>query len=154
MKKTLILAALAALAISPCLALASGTASAPVPVSASVASNCIASVAPLAFGAYDPLVANANSGSDLTGNTTASVTCVKGTTASVSLSAPSGTMAGGTPGDSLNYTLSLPSPGSQISASVSTPLTWTIDGTVPKGQDAGVDSYSDNSINFVVNYTP
>ena len=155
MRKTLILAALAALAISPSFALASGTISAPVPVSASVASGCNANVPPLAFGAYDPLVANAAiTGSDLPGSTTASVTCVKGTTASVSLSALSGTMAGGNPGDSLNYTLSLPSPGSQVSASVSSPLTWAIDGTIPKGQDPGVDSYSDHSISFVVNYTP
>ena len=52
-------------------------------VTASVNANCTISAATLAFGGYDPLVANASTPLDQT--STLTVTCTKGTSAAVSL---------------------------------------------------------------------
>ena len=62
---------------------ASGSASANLSVSASVANNCTISTSPLAFGAYDPVVTNASTNLDATGTVT--VACTKGATATIGL---------------------------------------------------------------------
>jgi spore coat protein U domain-containing protein, fimbrial subunit CupE1/2/3/6 len=59
------------------------TATANLGVSATVTNNCTISTAALAFGSYDPVVANASTNLDGTG--TVSVACTKGTTATVGL---------------------------------------------------------------------
>src|SRR5438270_6999931 len=52
-------------------------------VTASVAANCTITTAPVAFGAYDPVGANA--AADLNGAGTVTVACTKGTAATVDL---------------------------------------------------------------------
>src|SRR5512138_1082750 len=59
------------------------TATANLGVSATVTNNCTISTTALAFGSYDPVVANAATNLDGTG--TVSVACTKGTTATVGL---------------------------------------------------------------------
>lgn len=52
-------------------------------VSATVIRNCTISTAAVAFGSYDPIVANATANLDATGTVT--VACTKGTTATIGL---------------------------------------------------------------------
>lgn len=52
-------------------------------VSATVVANCTISTTPLAFGSYDPVVANATTALDGTGAVT--VTCTTGSTAAITL---------------------------------------------------------------------
>src|SRR5262245_838396 len=59
------------------------TATANLGVSATVTNNCTISTGALAFGSYDPVVANASTNLDGTG--TVSVACTKGTSATVGL---------------------------------------------------------------------
>jgi spore coat protein U-like protein len=59
------------------------TATANLGVTATVTNNCTISTAALAFGSYDPVVANAATNLDGTG--TVSVACTKGTSATVGL---------------------------------------------------------------------
>jgi len=59
------------------------TATANLGVSASVINNCTISTAALAFGSYDPVVANAST--DLDGTGTVTVACTKGATATIGL---------------------------------------------------------------------
>jgi len=77
--------AVGALAISACFgaSAAAATATANLPVSATVISNCTISTAVLAFGNYDPVAANAAANLDGTG--TVIVACTKGATATVGL---------------------------------------------------------------------
>ena len=59
------------------------TATANLGVTATVTNNCTISTAPLAFGSYDPVVANASTNLDGTG--TVVVACTKGSTATIGL---------------------------------------------------------------------
>ena len=59
------------------------SASANLTVSASVTNNCTITTAPLAFGAYDPVVANASANLDGTGTVT--IACTKGATTTIGL---------------------------------------------------------------------
>lgn len=52
-------------------------------VSASVANNCTISTAPLAFGSYDPIVANA--AADLDASGTVTIACTKGAAVTIGL---------------------------------------------------------------------
>src|SRR5574340_771479 len=52
-------------------------------VSASVAANCTISTSAVAFGPYDPVVANASS--DLNGNGSVTIACTKGSAPNVTL---------------------------------------------------------------------
>ena len=63
------------------------TASANLSVSATVTNNCTVSTAALAFGSYDPVVANATAGLDGTGRLT--VACTKGVAPAIALAAGS-----------------------------------------------------------------
>lgn len=59
------------------------TATANLTVSATVTKNCTVSTSALAFGSYDPVVANASANLDGTGGVT--VACTRGATASIAL---------------------------------------------------------------------
>jgi spore coat protein U-like protein len=63
--------------------LTAATATANLMVSASVANNCTINTAALAFGSYDPVVANSTANLDGTGGV--SVACTKGATATIAL---------------------------------------------------------------------
>jgi spore coat protein U domain-containing protein, fimbrial subunit CupE1/2/3/6 len=94
MKKLLMLALFVALASVP-LASASNaaTATSTLTVTANVSNNCTIAAANLVFGAYDPVVANA--ASPLNVNSTVTVACTKGATATVGLNAGANSGKGG-----------------------------------------------------------
>ena len=60
-----------------------GSASTSLALSASVSNNCTISTAPVGFGSYDPVVANASANLDGTG--TVSIACTKGATTTIGL---------------------------------------------------------------------
>jgi spore coat protein U-like protein len=152
------------------------TSTANLGVSASVAANCTISTTPVAFGAYDPVVANATS--DLNGSGSVSVACTKGASGlSVGLGnglnfSASRRMTNGT--DFLAYGLFQPpnnTPGTACTFPASTAWgntvgtntlaltnatsknsrTYNVCGTVSAGQDVAVGSYADTvvaTINF------
>ncbi len=64
-------------------ALAAGSATSDLTLSASVGANCTISTAPIAFGAYDPISANASSA--LNGTGTVTVICTSGAGGVISL---------------------------------------------------------------------
>ncbi len=141
------------------------TATANLSVSATVAKNCSITTTTVAFGSYDPIVANAASPLDGTG--TVVVTCTKGAGTRIDLglgSNASGSvrrMAGGT--DFLTYELYSDSGrttvwGSGAVAGLTIPVApskaarpYTVYGRVAAGQDIGAASYADTvvaTINF------
>src|SRR5258708_39806074 len=63
--------------------LIAASSSASLGVTASVANNCTISTLPLAFGSYDPVVANASTALDGTGTVT--IACTKGATTTIGL---------------------------------------------------------------------
>ncbi len=165
MKRTvIILTALAAMIISAPLFAGSSTAN--LSVTASVANNCTMTTAPVAFGAYDPVVANA--ATDLPGTGTINVSCTKGASATIdlgvggNLSGGSRRMADGT--DFLGYALytdlahttvwGTGLAGGTTKAYTSTskaPFAITVYGNIPQNQDVGAGSYSDTvvaTVNF------
>jgi spore coat protein U-like protein len=78
-------AAIASLAVLPTSAPA-GSATGTMNVTATVIKNCGFTTGTLAFGNYDPVVANATTPLKVTDSTTAlSIACTKGTTATISL---------------------------------------------------------------------
>jgi len=135
-------------------------------VSASVSKNCTISTAPVNFGAYDPVAANATAPLDAVGTVT--ITCTKGAPAKVGLNAGSnaeGTtrrMTGGTAayltyelykdsshstvwGDALDTALDIPAAPNR------TPRDFPVYGRVVAAQDATVGSYTDTvvaTVNF------
>ena len=149
------------------------TATTNLAVSASVAQTCTITTTPLAFGVYDPVVANVST--NLNGNGTVVVTCTKGATG-VTVGMDNGThftttrrMLGGTSADFLSYELFQP-PNTTPSTACTFPGTtaWTntgaglltltaapskaartynVCGTVPQAQDVSADpSYTDTVI--------
>lgn len=64
---------------------AAATATANLAVTATVTNNCTIATAPVAFGSYDPVVTHASAHLESTGTVT--VTCTRGATATVALSA-------------------------------------------------------------------
>jgi len=64
-------------------ALAAGSASVNLPVSASIGNNCTIATAPVAFGVYDPVGANLATPLDGAGNV--QITCTKGAATTVTL---------------------------------------------------------------------
>ena len=141
-------------------------ASASLTVNATVTKNCTISTTPVAFGNYDPVVANATTPLDGLGSVT--VTCTKGAPAKVGLGV--GSNAQGTTrrmslsatayltyelyrdasrttvwGDTVDTALDLPA------APDRNPRTYTVYGRVPSAQDATVGTYSDTvvaTVNF------
>lgn len=149
-----------------------GTATSNLAVSANVSANCTITTAPVAFGAYDPIVANATTPRDSNGSVT--ITCTKGATTTMGLDVgghsaqASGTTRAMTDGAGtpsyLSYELYQDAPGGTVwgnsGASLVTPPTapskaprsFTVYGRIPAGQDVPVAaSYSDTvvaTVNF------
>ncbi len=71
-----------------------GTATSNLSVTATVSANCTISTAPVAFGAYDPIVANATS--PLNGTGTVTVTCTNGSAATITLGQGTNAASGST----------------------------------------------------------
>jgi len=141
------------------------TATANLNISATVNKTCTITTTPVAFGVYDPVVANATTNLDAQG--TVVVTCTKGAGTRIDLgngsnfSASSRRMAGGT--DFLTYELyqdagrttvwgSGAANGNNIGAAPSRAArTVNVYGRVPSGQDVSAASYTDTvvaTINF------
>ena len=135
-------------------------------MTANVTKNCTITTAPVTFGAYDPVAANATAPLDGTGTVT--VTCTKGAPAKVGLSPGSnaqGTtrrMSGGAAafltyelykdtahatvwGDTIDTALDIPAAPNR------NPRDFTVYGRVPAAQDATVGNYTDTvvaTVNF------
>jgi spore coat protein U-like protein len=77
-----------------CVSAFAGTATSNMSVSASVSNNCTISAGSLAFGSYDPIVANHSSA--LNGSATLSVTCTSGASATITLGQGSNAASGST----------------------------------------------------------
>lgn len=156
MKRTILSLAILSLIITP--AAFAGSATANLNVSASVAAVCTINTSPVAFGAYDPVVANAATA--LSGTGTVTVACTKGASATVdlgvgnNLSGGSRRMAAGA--NYLNYALYQDGTHTTVWGSAMTggsaetynsttkaPTALTVYGSVPAGQDVAVGSYSD-----------
>jgi spore coat protein U domain-containing protein, fimbrial subunit CupE1/2/3/6 len=135
-----------------------GSQTANLNVTASVSAVCTISTVTVAFGAYDPVVANA--ATDLNGTGTLTVACTKGAAATIdlgvgnNLSGGSRRMASGT--DFLNYALFKDAARTQVWGTPlagGTTLTYnsaskastsiTVYGKVPQAQDVTVGAYSD-----------
>ena len=138
-----------------------------VDVTASVAANCTITTAAVAFGAYDPVSANA--ATDLLGTGTLTVACTKGAAATIDLGqggnylAPTRRMTAGA-GAFLNYALYKDAARTQVWGSATTGGTTyaynsasrnsvaiTVYGTVPQAQDVTVGSYADTVV-ATINY--
>ena len=132
------------------------TATSSFTVSASVTANCTISAGALAFGAYDPVVANASANLDQT--STISVACTKGATASVGLDNGANFSGGrrmksGT--DYLGYEMYSDSGRSTVwntaapvsyTAASKAASSLTVYGRAAGGQDVPAGSYSDTVI--------
>jgi spore coat protein U-like protein len=143
-----------------------GSASASLNVSASVASNCTISTSALAFGVYDPLVANASTNLDGTGTIT--IACTKGATSTIALnlgSNASGSSRRMTDGASnyLTYEMYQDSArltvwGSSGTAQFTPPAApsktarnFTVYGRIPGSQDIPAGNYAD-TVTATVNF--
>ena len=151
-----------------------GSANTTFTVSANVINNCTISAGNLAFGSYDPVVANNTTGADLYANSTLTVACTKsasnvwiGLNAGANGASAVGTTramsAGG--GNFLSYELYTanpnPAPGTAWGNTQATgasytpvskaPASITVYGRTPKGQDAAAGAYSD-TITATINY--
>jgi len=165
-RNSVVLAGLAVVVIAAESTLMGQSASASLSVTASVSKNCTIATAPVNFGAYDPVAANATAPLDGTGTIT--VTCTKGAVATVGLNTggnadgTSRRMIGGTAaylnyelykdsshstvwGDTIDTALDLPAAPNR------TPRDFPVYGRVPGAQDATVGSYTDTvvaTVNF------
>jgi spore coat protein U-like protein len=148
--------------------LIAGTASANLAVTASVSANCLITAGSLAFGAYDPVSANAST--DLSGSGTFTVACTKNA-ASVwvgmglgnNVSGSTRRMQLGATGTYLTYELykdNTASPAvwgnTQVTGLAYTPTskaayTMTVYGKVPSNQDVPPGSYTD-TVQMTVNF--
>ena len=155
MKRTILSLAVLSLIAVPTFA---ATATANLNVSASVAAVCTISTSPVAFGAYDPVVANA--AANLNGTGTVTVACTKGAAATIdlgngnNLSGGSRRMSSGS--DFLNYSLFKDAARTQVwgtglaggttqayNAASKAATAVTVYGMVPQNQDVTVGAYSD-----------
>ncbi len=161
--KTMKLAAIAAFALAASPALAA-TATGTLTVTASVKQQCTISNAALAFGAYDPVTANAATA--LTANTNFSVACTKGSSGvTIGLSGTAGTRKmTSAVGGNLTYELysdlamanvwdslganavALAAPGSKAAVNV------PVYGKVAAGQDPGVAADFSDSVIATINF--
>jgi spore coat protein U-like protein len=142
------------------------SASASLTVTANVTKNCTITTAPVNFGAYDPVTANATAALDGVGTVT--VTCTKGAPAKVGLSTGGNAqgatrrMTGGVDayltyelykdtgratvwGDTLDTALDIPAAPNR------NPRPFTVYGRIAGAQDATVGTYTDTvlaTVNF------
>src|ERR1700730_16793085 len=144
-----------------------GSQTANLSVTASVAANCTISTAPVAFGPYDPVGANA--AADLLGTGTLTVACTKGAAATIDLGqganylAPTRRMTAGA-GAFLNYALYKDAARTNVwgstmvggsvynynSASRNS-VNITVYGTATQAQDVTVGAYVDTVV-ATINY--
>jgi len=146
-------------------------------VSASVAANCTISTSGVAFGAYDPIGANAAAALTTSGSVT--IACTKGTASTITLGQGNNysggrRMAGG--GDFLTYELYQPTntnPGAGSTCSYVGPTVWgttggqiftptvatskaarsyKVCGSVPAGQDPSVAANYTDTVVATVNF--
>ncbi len=155
MKRTILSLVILSLTSIPAFA---GTATANLNISASVAAVCTITTSPVAFGAYDPVVANAST--DLSATGSVNVACTKGAAATIDLGnggnllGGSRRMSSGT--DFLNYALYKDAARTQVwgsglaggttmayNAASKAVTAISVYGTVPQAQDVTVGSYSD-----------
>jgi len=147
---------------------AAGSSTGTLSVTASVAQNCLVNSPTLAFGAYDPVVANLSTNDDQTA--TIVVTCTKGASGITlgfgsSANAPAGCTAPQrclvNTGHYLNYQLYSDSGRTSVwttaiaetvSGGVTTPTNVTIYGRIPSGQDASVGATYTDSVTATVNF--
>lgn len=164
MKRTILSLAILSLIITP--AAFAATATANLSISASVAAVCTVSTSPVAFGAYDPVVANAAAALNANGSVT--VACTKGASATVDLGV-GGNLSGGSRrmaagANFLNYALYQDAALTTVWGSGMTggstktynstskaPTALTVYGSIPAGQDVAVGSYADTVV-ATVNY--
>jgi spore coat protein U-like protein len=162
----IVLAGFAVVSIAAEIKLSGQQTSSSLSVTATVSKNCTISTAPVTFGAYDPVVANATAPLDRTGTVT--VTCTKGATATVGLGPGNnaqGTtrrMSGGTAAfltyelyqDSTHSTVWGNTTGNMLpipAAPNRNPRDFIVYGQVAAAQDATVGSYTDTvvaTVNF------
>jgi spore coat protein U-like protein len=141
------------------------TATADIAVSASVTNNCTISTQALAFGSYDPVVANATANLDGTGRVT--VACTKGALATIGLGT-GGNAAGSSrrladgSGNYLTYELYQDSSRSSVwntgagllsmtPAPTRAARDFSVYGRIPGAQDVPAGSYADTvvaTVNF------
>ena len=120
----------------------------------------------MAFGAYDPVVANAST--DLTASGTVTVACTKGTAATIDLgnggNFSGGSRRMGSGSDFLNYALYKDAARTQVwgsglaggttaayNAASKNSANVTVYGTVPQAQDVTVGAYADGVV-ATINY--
>ena len=151
-RRLAIAVATAALAGIVAPALAAGSATSSLSVTASVAQNCAISTSAVAFGAYDPVSTHSSAGVDLNGTGAVSVTCTKNSTGvNVTLGLGSNAsgavrrMLGGTSSELLTYSLYHPS-ATTPAAACSFPGT-TVWGTAGAGifTPTGISNWGANS---------
>ena len=165
-KLLFILATIGVLVVSSDSQVVAGSATANLSVTAAVGANCTISTAPVAFPAYDPVVANASTNDDGTGSVI--ITCTRGTAATIGLGL--GANASGSQRrmkdattDYLNYALYQDSGRatvwgnsgagllSPVAAPDKNPRTFTVYGRIPSAQDVPAGSYTDTvvaTVNF------
>jgi len=157
MKRTvLFLIALTAIVVSAPAFAASATAN--LNISASVTAVCTITTSPVAFGAYDPVVANAST--DLTAAGSVDVSCTKGTASTIDLGNGGNFAAGsrrmGSGSDFLGYALYKDAARTQVwgtglaggttmayNAATKASTAVPVYGTVPQNQDVTVGAYAD-----------
>ena len=133
------------------------TSSAPLSVTAEVASNCVIATSNLAFGAYDPLVQNATQQLDASAGVT--VLCTRSSRATVSIDSgrnsigSSRTLAGGS--QRVSYQLFRDADRTQewggglsdsqqiVSEGIHKPQQLTVYGRIPPGQEVASGVYTD-----------
>jgi len=151
-------------------AVAATTSTATLTATASIAQNCTIGAATLAFGAYDPVVANRSLADNVSQNMV--VTCTKGATSITlgmgnSANAPAGCTApqrclqDGSTGHYLNYQLYSDTSrtlvwttavAETISGGITTPTNVPVYGQIPGGQDASVGAAYADSVTATVNF--
>lgn len=135
-------------------------------VTASVSAMCSITTTAVAFGAYDPVVANAST--DLTAAGSVNVACTKGTPATIDLgnggNFSGGSRRMGSGSDFLNYALYKDAARTQVwgtglaggstlayNAATKASTVVPVYGTVPQNQDVTVGAYSDTVV-ATINY--
>ena len=142
------------------------SATATIAVSATVRRNCTITTAPLAFGTYDPVVANATTPLDATATVT--IACTMGTPATIGLDAGSNALASqrrltNASSAYMNYQMFLDSAhatmwgndsSNQMDAGAApskAPRAFPVYGRIPAGQDVPIGPFSDSvvaTVNF------
>ena len=157
--------AIAAVAHSTTVLLSAASATASMPVSATVANNCTITTNPVAFGSYDPIVAQASADLDATGAVV--IACTKGAVTTLGLDTGANVSAGArrlaSSGNFLTYELYQDSSRSTVWGNSGAALfnsgtspskdarTFPVYGRVTGGQDVTAGSYTDTvvaTVNF------